>query len=242
MSQIIQGFKALNDMNVLHRDLKLANILVHFKNVDQDVIFNDIVQLKKIKKEGQLLGNVDVVIADLGFAKELEHEDLTKTVCGTPLYMAPEILKGMSYDSKVDVWSLGTVFYEMITGFTPFTGTSKEDLKRNLERGNYRLPKTIKMSLEGLDFMNCCLQHNPKDRLSWPELLKHPYLTYDYTKDIRKDQNVDNDDLLLSYNEHAGIYSIIADDDPHQKLNEKNAILINTKDPMYFQQTYEKTI
>jgi serine/threonine protein kinase len=100
---------------------------------------------------------VNVVIADLGFAKELEEEDLTKTVCGTPLYMAPEILKGMPYDSKVDVWSLGTVFYEMLTGFTPFTGTSKDDLKRNLERGNYRLPKTIKMSLEGLDFMNCCL-------------------------------------------------------------------------------------
>jgi hypothetical protein len=78
--------------------------------------------------------------------------------------------------------------------------------------------------------------------LSWPELLKHPYLTYDYTKDLNKEQNVENDDLLLSYNEHAGMYSVIADDDPHQKLNEKNAILINTKDPMYFQQTYEKTI
>lgn len=185
---------------------------------------------------------MNVVIADLGFAKELEEEDLTKTVCGTPLYMAPEILKGMPYDSKVDVWSLGTVFYEMLTGFTPFTGTSKEDLKRNLERGNYRMPKSIKMSLEGLDFMNCCLQHNPKERMSWPELLKHPYLTYDYTKDLNKDVNQENDDLLLSYNENAGMYSVIADDDPHQKLNEKNAILINTKDPMYFQQTYEKTI
>lgn len=184
MSQIINGFQALNDMNVLHRDLKLANILVHFKNVEQDVVFNDIVQLKKIKKEGQLLGNVDVVIADLGFAKELAEEDLTKTVCGTPLYMAPEILKGQSYDSKVDVWSLGTVFYEMLTGFTPFTGTSKEDLKRNLERGNYRLPKTIRMSLEGLDFMNCCLQHNPKERMSWVELLKHSYLKYDFNKDL----------------------------------------------------------
>lgn len=43
MSQIINGFSALNDMNVLHRDLKLANILVHFKNVEQDVVFNDIV-------------------------------------------------------------------------------------------------------------------------------------------------------------------------------------------------------
>ena len=72
MSQIIKGFKALNDMNVLHRDLKLANILVHFKNIDEDTVFNDWMKVDKIKKEGNLIGNVNVVIADLGFAKELE--------------------------------------------------------------------------------------------------------------------------------------------------------------------------
>lgn len=96
--------------------------------------------------------------------------------------MAPEILKGYRYNSKVDVWSLGNVFYEMLTGFTPFTGTNKDDLKRNLERGNYRFPRHIKLSLEGLHFLNCCLKHDPKDRLSWEEVLKHSYLDYDYTK------------------------------------------------------------
>ena len=128
--------------------------------------------------------------------------------------MAPEILKGMPYDNKVDVWSLGTVFYEMLTGFTPFTGTSKEDLKKNLERGNYRLPKTIKMSLEGLDFMNCCLQHDPNERMSWNQLLKHQYLNYDWSQDLNPHPDKE-DDLLLSYNENAGMYSIIQHDDPH---------------------------
>ena len=98
--------------------------------------------------------------------------------------MAPEILQGRPYDHKVDVWSLGTVFYEMLTGFTPFTGKNKADLKNNLEVGNYRFPKSIKMSLEGLDFLNCCLQHDPKERLSWDALLTHPYLNYDFRKDI----------------------------------------------------------
>ena len=69
LSQIIQGFKAINEMNVIHRDLKLANILVHFKNVEINTILEGGLQLQNIKKTSPLIGNVDVVIADLGFAK-----------------------------------------------------------------------------------------------------------------------------------------------------------------------------
>ena len=116
------------------------------------------------------------MIADLGFAKQLIDDDMTQTVCGTPLNMAPEVLRGAKYNHKVDVWSLGIVFYEMLTGFTPFTGRNKDDLKKNLEKGNYRFPKHIKLSLEGLDFLNCCLQYNSEERLSWNELLTHVYL------------------------------------------------------------------
>lgn len=68
--------------------------------------------------------------------------------------MAPEILRGKPYDSKVDVWSLGAIFYEMLTGFVPFTGRNQDDLIRNLEKGNYLFPKAIKLSLEGLHFLN----------------------------------------------------------------------------------------
>ena len=119
-------------MNVVHRDLKLANILINFKNIDMDKVLTGGQQLKKFMKTCPLVGEVEVVIADLGFAKELDEGDLAKTQCGTPLNMAPEILMGHKYDHKVDVWSLGTVFFEMLTGFTPFTGMNKEDLKNNL--------------------------------------------------------------------------------------------------------------
>jgi len=71
--------------------------------------------------------------------------------------MAPEILNGKRYNHKADVWSLGVVFFEMITGFTPFTGRDKRDLINNLEKGVYKLPKKLKLSLSGLDFLNNCL-------------------------------------------------------------------------------------
>ena len=71
--------------------------------------------------------------------------------------MAPEILNGQKYNSKVDVWSLGAVFYEMITGAPPFTGSDKESLRRNVQKGSYRIPKHIKLSREGQNFLNCCL-------------------------------------------------------------------------------------
>lgn len=83
----------------------------------------------------------------MGFARELSYEDLTQTICGTPLVMAPEVLNGKRYNHKADVWSLGIIFFEMITGFTPFTGRDKNDLKRNLEKGEYKLPKKLKLSL-----------------------------------------------------------------------------------------------
>lgn len=62
-------------------------------------------------------------IADLGFARKLEEDKgLAKTKLGTPLVMAPEVLGDREYDHSADVWSLGCIFYEMITGFCPFTG------------------------------------------------------------------------------------------------------------------------
>ena len=234
LGQIIKGFKAINDMDVLHRDLKLANILVHFKEIDFKFVEQE-EAFKEFKKTADVVGAVDVVVADLGFAKRLEEGDMTQTMCGTPLNMAPEILRGARYNHKVDVWSLGTVFYEMLTGFVPFTGTDKNDLKRNLEKGNYRLPKHIKLSLEALDFLNCCLQHDPEKRMSWDELIKHNYLDYNFNQ-----SKPNSDDLMLSYDETTGIFS--TSDNPQGQLNARNAILINTKNPLLFQKAYEKTL
>lgn len=98
-------------------------------------------------------------LADLGFARKLDEEnsELARTGCGTPLLMAPEVLNGNHYNHKADVWSLGCLYYELIYGFMPFTGYSHQNLRDNLKKGAYALPKSIKLSLAGANFLRECL-------------------------------------------------------------------------------------
>lgn len=78
----------------MHRDLKPENILIH---------------------------NGNIKIADFSFCKLLQEKTgLTRTMLGSPIYMAPEVLKGESYTSKTDVWSMGIVFYRMLFGKCPY--------------------------------------------------------------------------------------------------------------------------
>ena len=108
--------------------------------------------------------------------------------------MAPEIHNNFSYGHKVDVWSTGTIFYEMLTGFNPFTSRNLPELLSKLNNGMYNFPKTVKLSLEGLDFLNCCLQYDVKDRMSWENLSKHSYLLCDWNK-VKPEE----DNLLVSH-------------------------------------------
>ncbi len=161
----MNGFKEIYKQQVMHRDLKLANLLVSLPEYAFDLGVKGATKALKKTATEEFLKNIDLTkpgsmqikIADLGFARELNYEELSETMCGTPLVMAPEVLNGKRYNHKADVWSLGIVFFEMLVGFTPFTGRDKPDLKRNLEKGQYGLPKNIQISLEGLDFLNGCL-------------------------------------------------------------------------------------
>ena len=172
MRQVISGFVYLHSSKILHRDIKLENILVQFPTEEDK---NNLNILKaKIK------------ITDFGFSRYLKGDNLAKSVLGSPNSMDPHILKKMAridndndyaYDQKADIWSLGVVTYELLIGCPPFEASSYEELLEKIEKGKYRIPHQVILSTEAISFLNGMLQYNPENRLDVTELSKQYFLT-----------------------------------------------------------------
>ena len=107
------------NQGIIHRDLKPANILVNSKG--------------------------EFKLADFGFAKFVDHYDskLLMSIVGTPLYMSPQILSKTPYTTKSDIWSLGFILFEMITGTYPWMGVSETDLYRNITTRPLNIPQYV---------------------------------------------------------------------------------------------------
>ena len=169
MRQIVSAVQYLHFNRIIHRDLKLDNILVNFAS-DYD-------------KQTLNLKNCQVKIIDFGFATIL-NSDKTNTVLGTPPNMDPKILEQITtgiptngYTEKVDIWSLGTLCYEMIMGYSPFRATSMQELYQKVKKGNYILPSNL--SEEIVSFINSMLQQDDEERADADELMNHKFLVND---------------------------------------------------------------
>ena len=177
MRQVVNGLEFLHSNKIIHRDLKLDNILVTF-NSEQDK--NNLNMMKAIAK-----------IIDFGFATKLPKGNLTYTVLGTPTNMDPQILKDMEtknqsgYDEKADIWSLGTLCYEMLVGHMAFSANSMKELYQKVKQGTYTLPSNL--SEEVVSFINGMLQKDPNKRLSAKQLKNHDFLI----KNIKQFKPVD---------------------------------------------------
>lgn len=160
--QIAKGLRYLHSQSIVHRDLKPQNVLLS----------ND----KKTLK-----------IADFGFAKIIGSESLAETMCGSPLYMAPEIMKGRKYTSKSDLWSVGVMMYEALTGIHPFGGASSiyeliEKIERHSKRNTLRFPKGVILSSNSRDILRRLLKANPRERLEWDDFFGHPFFDDEDTR------------------------------------------------------------
>ncbi|XP_077058235.1 serine/threonine-protein kinase N1b isoform X2 [Siphateles boraxobius] len=160
---VVLGLQFLHDNKIVYRDLKLDNLL--------------------LDTEGY------VKIADFGLCKEgMGHGDRTSTFCGTPEFLAPEVLTDTSYTRAVDWWGLGVLIYEMLVGESPFPGDDEEEVFDSIVNDEVRYPRFL--STEAIGIMRRLLRRNPERRLGSGEK---------DAEDIRKQpffRNMDWDALL----------------------------------------------
>ena len=226
MRQIVDAIKYLHKCHILHRDLKLDNILVNFVN-EQD------------KTKMNMLG-AQVKLIDFGFATKIDpNKNLAFSTLGTPVNMDPAILRQLNhidnqvsgYDEKADIWSLGTVCYEMLIGKSTFEAKNMKDLLKKIEAGEYTIPTTL--SKEVVSFLNAMLQYDPKIRLSADELSRHHFLTKnikDFTKiDIKKIKNnlTGEDTIKINVKKNQSIWAIFNNE---KDLDEVPGYIINEKE------------
>ena len=182
MQQIAPAMEYMHSNNIIHRDIKLQNILLNFDS-HLNVTINGQLPPKLTFKQMSLDKPFSVKITDLGFAKDLVKDSEGSTILGSPIYMSPDILaradgsNTKKYNTSVDLWSLGVITYELLTGSTPFLGNSIEEVFKNISKGVYSLPKNLKASIEIISFINGLLQYYPEKRLNWKQINSHPFLT-----------------------------------------------------------------
>ncbi|XP_059196694.1 serine/threonine-protein kinase PLK1 [Centropristis striata] len=153
MTQLLKGVQYLHNRRVIHRDLKLGNIFL-----------ND---------------DMDVKIGDFGLATKIEFDgERKKTLCGTPNYIAPEVLckKGHSYE--VDVWSLGCILYTLLVGKPPFETSCLKDTYNRIKKNNYTIPWHVNPLASSL--IKRMLHADPAQRPTVTEVQADEYFTSGY--------------------------------------------------------------
>ena len=156
------GLGFLWERQLVHRDIKPQNILLTCSLPECEERENPSKEGSSVNRENG--GEFMLKIADFGFARHLGGVDLAETMCGSPLYMAPEVLLGQKYDAKADLWSVGTVLFEMISGRTPFHGENHMDLLNNIKRKAVRLPPNVRVSKECVALLRVLLDRRPSSR------------------------------------------------------------------------------
>jgi len=147
--QILQSIEHLHMLGVTHRDIKLENVLFANSN--------------------------DIKLIDFGFSTVCQPGKRLKVFCGTPSYMAPEIVRRTEYEGKpVDMWSLGILLYALLCGCFPFRAKSYPDLYRRIARGTFAIPEELSASVK--DLLNQFLTVDVSQRITASAAMRHSWL------------------------------------------------------------------
>ena len=147
--QLIRAVQTCHQHHVIHRDIKPENILLSDRK--------------------------DLLLADFGWsAANVTAKTRRETLCGTLDYLSPEMIQGHKYDASVDVWSIGCVIYEMLTGHPPFEAKEQTDTYSRIMAANFVCPST--MDPVAADLIHKFLQKDPMKRITLSEALQHEWL------------------------------------------------------------------
>jgi len=151
----LETMSYMHDSNVVHRDLKPENLLLTSEDDD-----------------------TNVKIADFGFAKRITDLKPDETACGTPGYVAPEILRGDQYGPEVDIWSMGVICYVLLAGYPPFYDEDQKKLFKKIKEGRYYFHEDYwgNVSADAMDLIRKMLCVHQQQRWTAKQLLNHPWI------------------------------------------------------------------
>ena len=187
--QIFSGLAYLHSNNVIHRDLKLENILIQEKEKSKETN-EDLFILK---------------IIDFGTAKIFDKNKKAKAIVGSSYYIAPEVLN-KKYNRECDLWSAGVILYMFIVGHAPFEGKNDREIMEKVKKGNFSKNERrwINASDEVKDLINKLLIYEPEKRLTAIDALKHPWFKVSNSNilynNISKEEVLKCIENLLKYN------------------------------------------
>ena len=214
--QLLQGLKCLHKNKIIHRDLKPNNLLLDDKN--------------------------ELKIGDFGEVAHLTNDkDRRHTICGTYNYMAPEIFEnnGKGYSFEVDIWSVGIIMYQLLTGKLPFDGESIDEIKKNILKFKPEDLNVSGLSIIAADLIKQILIKNPKNRPAINQIIYHyffhdtefpKYITQEFLSKIDRKEKQNNKEEEKEKEKEKKLkmelYNLIVDDiDKIEYENIKNYVI-----------------